>query len=65
LASRYIKKHDGVFRPEARLWTNYVGAFLMVPGLIIVGQALEKHLNVAAVIMGQYSPFTQRATEVD
>lgn len=53
VANRYIKKHGGIFRPEARLWTNYVGAFFMIPGLIIVGQALEKHLSVGAIIMGK------------
>lgn len=51
-ANRYVRKHGGVFRPEARLFTNYVGTFLMLPGLIIVGQALQKHLSVAAIIMG-------------
>lgn len=52
LADRYVRKHDGLFRPEARLWTNYIAAGLMIPGLIIVGQALEKHLSVGAIIMG-------------
>lgn len=52
-ANRYIRKHGGVFRPEARLWTNYIGSALMLPGLIIVGQALQHHLNVGAIIMGK------------
>ena len=25
LANRYVRKHGGVFKPEARLWTNYIG----------------------------------------
>ncbi|KAF2457508.1 major facilitator superfamily domain-containing protein [Lineolata rhizophorae] len=52
VARRYVKKHDGVFIPEARLVTNYIGAVCMIPGLIIVGQALEKHLHWAAIVMG-------------
>jgi hypothetical protein len=52
IAKRYVKKHDGVFKPEARLLTNYIAAAFMIPGLIIVGQTLEKHLSYAGIIMG-------------
>ena len=52
LANRYIRTHHGIFKPEARLWTNYIAAFFMIPGLIIVGQALEKHLHYSAIVMG-------------
>ncbi|KAF2269664.1 MFS general substrate transporter [Lojkania enalia] len=52
IADRYIRKHEGVFKPEARLVTNYVAAALMIPGLIIVGITLEKHLSYAGIIMG-------------
>ena len=58
LANRYIKKHNGIFRPEARLTVNYLGAFFMLPGLILVGQALHHHLNVGAIIMGWVRPQT-------
>jgi hypothetical protein len=52
IAKRYIFKHNGVFKPEARLPTTYVAAAFMIPGLIIVGQTLEKHLSYAGIIMG-------------
>lgn len=52
LAARYVSRHAGVFKPEARLWTNYIAAFFMIPGLILVGQALEHHLSYAAIVMG-------------
>lgn len=52
LATRYIRKHDGIFKPEARLWTCYVGAIFMLPGLIVTGQTLEKHLSYAGIVMG-------------
>ncbi|GAB7348120.1 hypothetical protein MBLNU459_g6138t1 [Dothideomycetes sp. NU459] len=52
LANRYVRRHGGVFNPEARLWTNYIAAFFMIPGLILVGQALEHHLTYGAIVMG-------------
>jgi len=55
-AARYIARHGGVFRPEARLWANYVGGFLMTPGLVLLGQALQHRLTVGAVVMGKQSP---------
>ena len=52
LARRYMHKHQGHFRPEARLPMCYLGVALMIPGLVIVGQALQHHLNVAAIVIG-------------
>jgi hypothetical protein len=52
VANRYVRKHNGIFKPEARLVTNYVAAAFMIPGLIIVGQTLQNHLSYAGIIMG-------------
>lgn len=52
IANRYVRKHNGLFKPEARLLTNYVAAAFMIPGLIIVGQTLEKHLSYVGIIFG-------------
>ncbi len=52
LSARYIRTHRGHFKPEARLVSNYVAAFLMVPGIVLVGQALANHLNYGAIVMG-------------
>ncbi|GJN89514.1 hypothetical protein Rhopal_002501-T1 [Rhodotorula paludigena] len=52
VAARYVRKHNGIFKPECRLPVYFLSAFLMIPGLIIVGQALQRQLSVAAVIMG-------------
>ena len=52
VANRYIRKHAGLFKPEARLVTNYIAAGFMIPGLIIVGQTLQKHLSYVGIIMG-------------
>lgn len=52
IANRYTAKHAGIFQPEARLKTNYISAALMIPGLIIVGQALQHHLHYSAIVVG-------------
>ena len=52
LFTRYIRTHGGIFQPEARLPSSYIAAVFMVPGIVLVGQALHKHLDYAAIIMG-------------
>ena len=52
VARRYIRKHDGIFVPEARLVTCYLAACFMIPGIILVGQALEHDLQYGAIIIG-------------
>ncbi|KAF5972025.1 monophenol monooxygenase [Fusarium bulbicola] len=52
LTRRYVRKHNGVFEPEARLTTIYISAIPMIAGLILMGQALHKHLSVAAIVIG-------------
>ena len=48
----YGRRHHGLFVPEVRLWTTCVGILFMVPGLVLVGQALYHHLSVAAIVFG-------------
>ncbi|KAI9756556.1 MAG: pyruvate dehydrogenase complex dihydrolipoamide acetyltransferase component (E2) [Chaenotheca gracillima] len=52
IANRYIRTHNGTFQPEVRLWMTYISLFVMIPGLVLLGQALEKHLHYSAIIMG-------------
>lgn len=52
VAKRYIATHDGIFKPEARLPPIYPAHVLMVAGLVTIGQALGRHLNLAAVALG-------------
>lgn len=47
-----MRRHNGLFRPEARLPPYFVAVAVMIPGLIIVGQALEHHLNVGLIVVG-------------
>ncbi|GAA6063018.1 hypothetical protein JCM10212_001797 [Sporobolomyces blumeae] len=52
VASSYIRRHNGVFAPECRLYVFFGAAVLMIAGLNIVGSALEHTLSVAAIIIG-------------
>ncbi|KAJ5673957.1 major facilitator superfamily domain-containing protein [Penicillium macrosclerotiorum] len=52
IASLYVNRHRGLFTPEARLWTAYLGAALMVPGLILVGYTLQRHLHWVGIVFG-------------
>jgi hypothetical protein len=52
LSSWYIRLHRGLFKPESRLVSNYIAAFFMIPGLVLVGKAPAKHLNYSAIVMG-------------
>lgn len=52
VARRYIAKHQGIFKPEARLTPIYACQIMMVVGLVLIGQALGHHLSLAVVIIG-------------
>lgn len=52
LAKRSIHRHHGVFEPEVRLIMNAISVFIMVPGLVLVGMALQHHLHYSAIIIG-------------
>ncbi|KAI6087495.1 hypothetical protein F4821DRAFT_235950 [Hypoxylon rubiginosum] len=52
LLRRHAKRHNNTFVPEVRLWAIYPMALIMVPGLVLVGQTLEKHLHLVGIIFG-------------
>ncbi|OAG45113.1 hypothetical protein AYO21_00461 [Fonsecaea monophora] len=52
LALSYIKKHKGVFVPEVRLKASFLATVFMVPGLILLGQVLGKHLHWVGIAFG-------------
>ncbi|KIK58511.1 hypothetical protein GYMLUDRAFT_45153 [Collybiopsis luxurians FD-317 M1] len=47
-----IKRNNGVFEAESRLWACYLALPLNVCGFIVLGAAFEKHLNPGAIVMG-------------
>ena len=52
IAAQYIRKHQGVFMPETRLKPVYLAGAFMVPGLVLIGQALHHHLHWIAIVFG-------------
>jgi len=46
------KRNNGFFEAESRLWSCYIGIPLYICGFLVLGAAFEKHLSVAAVVMG-------------
>jgi MFS family permease len=52
VANQYIKRHDGMFEPEVRLYTTYIGTLFMIPGLVLLGQTCEYNLHWVGIIFG-------------
>ena len=52
IAKRYVERHGGLFKPEARLAAIYPATVLMVSGVALVGQALGHRLHWAAIAFG-------------
>lgn len=52
LVRRHAKRHNNTFVPEVRLWATYPMAIIMVPGLVLVGQTLERHLHWVGIVFG-------------
>jgi len=46
------RRNNGFFEAESRLWSCYIGMPLYICGFVVLGAAFEKHLSVAAVVMG-------------
>ncbi|KAG8695301.1 hypothetical protein FRC08_007910 [Ceratobasidium sp. 394] len=51
-AKQYIRRHHGVFKPEARLIMPYLGSFWATFGLITLGATFQHRLSVVGVIFG-------------
>ncbi|KAH8830165.1 MFS general substrate transporter [Flagelloscypha sp. PMI_526] len=47
-----IRRNKGVFEAEARLWALYPAIILNIVGYVLLGAALQKHLHIAALILG-------------
>ncbi|KAL9708886.1 hypothetical protein Ac2012v2_008041 [Leucoagaricus gongylophorus] len=47
-----IKRNNGVFEAESRLWACYVALPLYVIGFVVLGAAIQNRLTVGALIMG-------------
>ncbi|EKM56914.1 uncharacterized protein PHACADRAFT_92693, partial [Phanerochaete carnosa HHB-10118-sp] len=47
-----IRRNEGVFEAEARLWTCYIAVPLYICGFVVLGVSFQKHLSVGALVMG-------------
>ncbi|KAI0345576.1 MFS general substrate transporter [Trametopsis cervina] len=47
-----IRRNDGVFKSESRLWSCYLAVVLYVVGMVLMGAAFQNHLTIAAFIIG-------------
>ncbi|KAH0581678.1 hypothetical protein H2248_011371 [Termitomyces sp. 'cryptogamus'] len=47
-----IRRNNGVFEAESRLWACYVAMPLYICGFVTLGASFQKHLSVGALIMG-------------
>ncbi|KAI0826521.1 MFS general substrate transporter [Trametes gibbosa] len=47
-----IRRNNGVFIAESRLWTCYIAMPLYICGFVVLGASFEKHLSVGALVMG-------------
>ncbi|KAJ8701500.1 hypothetical protein PTI98_000268 [Pleurotus ostreatus] len=47
-----IRRNNGVFEAESRLWACYIGLPLYICGFVTLGAAFQMHLSVGAVVMG-------------
>ncbi|GHJ89596.1 hypothetical protein NliqN6_5998 [Naganishia liquefaciens] len=51
-ASRLIRKNQGVFEAEMRLWTLYLGLPFFAAGFIILGAGFQYKFNFAGLVIG-------------
>lgn len=51
LCARYIRRHDGVYVLENRLWGAYLPSFFLFGALILYGEALEHSLKWPALLI--------------
>jgi len=49
---QYTKRHQGRFVPETQLWVAYLAALVMIPGIVLVGITLQRHLHWVGILFG-------------
>jgi len=52
LCNRYIRTHNGVYKPENRLWGVYPAWIIGFCGLILFGQTIQNHLSWVGIAFG-------------
>ncbi|KIX09191.1 uncharacterized protein Z518_00270 [Rhinocladiella mackenziei CBS 650.93] len=52
LANRYIRIHDGSWKPEIRLWATWPATVIGICALVLTGQTLQHHLHWIGLAFG-------------
>ncbi|KAJ7723411.1 major facilitator superfamily domain-containing protein [Mycena metata] len=52
IMTRSIRRNNGVFEAESRLWACYVAVPLYIVGFVVLGASFQKHLSPGAIVMG-------------
>ncbi|KAJ7362552.1 MFS general substrate transporter [Mycena albidolilacea] len=47
-----IRRNNGIFEAESRLWACYIAVPLYICGCVVLGAAFQNHLSVGALVMG-------------
>ncbi|KAJ6453745.1 MFS general substrate transporter [Mycena sanguinolenta] len=47
-----IRRNNGVFEAESRLWACYVAIPIYICGFVVLGASFQKHLSAGAIVMG-------------
>ncbi|KAI0691855.1 MFS general substrate transporter [Cytidiella melzeri] len=47
-----IRRNNGVFEAESRLWTCYIAVPMYICGFVLIGASFQNHLSVGALVMG-------------
>jgi hypothetical protein len=47
-----IRRNNGVFEAESRLWACYIAVLLGICGFVLLGASFQKHLSTGALVMG-------------
>ncbi|TFK62231.1 MFS general substrate transporter [Pluteus cervinus] len=48
----YIRRNNGVFEAEARLWSCHVAVLLNTCGLLMLGASIQLNLHIAVLVIG-------------
>jgi MFS family permease len=46
-----IRRNNGVFEPESRLWACYIAIPLYICGFVTLGASFQKHFSIGAVVI--------------
>jgi len=47
-----VRRNNGVFEAESRLWTCYIAIPLYICGFVLLGASLQNHMTIGGIIMG-------------